>query len=831
MENGRHLCLLPSNAPVLTDGAQDQCRVSYGSSVGERISSPQRTSHITEIEREDLYERSICHHPSRNHAAQAAIKLQQHKKGRQRTGKKHKDILRALTQDELESDRYLQYRDKNRQKTDNKVWPDELEAAFQRGMRHITTSENTPTVAAPSRGPYDKLDNCRSGNQGFQAYTSSPFLYSTQGIYSHSLPPPTGMLGSHCPSVHRIEFDMFIVDAKGSRFHSYTSNQSDIGAPLKALDEVREWRELYPCLASYEQQGLLDSEVVLIEANLNLLEELPPTRSALSIHLFADIAQSGGRGNWRSKTTFYESKGNPVDVKKFYEAKGVQKTYPWENLECCYIPHTDDARLEIPLQSRWWVDLFCNITMRKKQAMPDRPWQALEEEWSSQYLQEMSVMQEIWTGSDDTDMPACRVAILLWKFSRTRHGETGIATWRKVRLSPQTGVNPGNPSPPPPSEQRIALDTTYQDLAIPSTSLCEEHSIHGEDIFVEDSEKIINSHQSTHDPPSPALTSDYTSSFPSSTSTSFPPSVTNDILSQGNSQEATFQHRSSFIPHDPIIVAQETDELHGDLELQYQHPKHTSQNSNYDLQDSQYFAQESFNSLTVGHTQPHEEDLYSCHETTEAPRESSEYRFASGQIRLAFASSRCLSTSQSPLYPAPAVAMMQIDSHSRLPQLGHDDSPSEPHLGHQHHHHYHQHAHQQQQQSEELDHGAFEMEHWDMESLVPAPWETGGEYVRRREDEAEEGMGEMIAKTGEIELDPSGWMGGHAELLGQELSMNEMANGFRHGHGHGHVLGEVGTEEAGEEFGYEGPVEEHDDDGREEEEGMGSTSSLRGRDG
>lgn len=134
MENDRHLYLLPSNASVLTDEAQDQCRVSYGSSVAERISSPQRTSHMTEVEGEDPYKRSIRPHPSRNHAAQAAIKLQQHKKGRQRTGKRHKDILRALTQDELESDRYLQYREKYGKEGHNKVWPDELEAAFQRGV-------------------------------------------------------------------------------------------------------------------------------------------------------------------------------------------------------------------------------------------------------------------------------------------------------------------------------------------------------------------------------------------------------------------------------------------------------------------------------------------------------------------------------------------------------------------------------------------------------------------------------------------------------------------------------------------------------------------------
>lgn len=701
-------------------------------------------------------------------------------------------------------------------------------------MRHIITSENTPTVAAPSQGPFDRLDNLRPGNQGFQAYTSPPFLSSTQGIYSHSLPPPTGILGSHCPSVHRIEFDMFIVDAEGSRFHSYTSNQSDIGAPPKALDEEREWRELYPCLASYEHQGLLDSEVVLIEANLDLLEELPPTRSALSIHLFANIARNGERGNWRSKTTFYESKGNPVDVKKFYEAKGVQKTYPWENLDYCCAPHTDEVRLEIPLQSRWWVDLFCNFTMRKKQVMPDRPWKALEEEWSSQYLQEMSVMQEIWTGSEDTDLPACRVAILLWKFAQTRHGETGTTTWRKVRLPLRAGVNSGNPSPPSLSESQIIPDTAFQDLAIPSTALCEEHSTHRVDIFVEDSEKIINNHRSTHDPPSPALTPDYTSSFPSSTSTSFPPSVTNDLLSHGNSQEAAFHHQSSFIPHDPIVVAQETDELGGDLELQYQQPKHTSQDSNYDLQDSQYFAQVSFNSLNIDHTRPHVEDLYNCHETTEAPRESSEYNFTSGQIRLALTASRCPSTPQSPLYHTPVVAMMQIDSHSRLPHQGHDDSLSEAHMGQQQHHHHHnhrhrhQHAHQQQPQPpepEEHEHGAFEIERWDMGSLVPAPWDAGGEYVRRWEDEAEEGVGEMIAKTGDIELDPNEWMGGHAELLGQKLSIHEMANGFRHGHRHehgqeatGHILGEVGMEEAGEEFGYEGLVGNHDGDGSEEEE-------------
>lgn len=134
MENDMRLYLLSSNGPVLTDGTQDQSRVSYGCSVGERISSSQRKSHITEIEGEDRYKRSVRHHPSRNHAAQAAIKFQQHKKARQRTRKRDENAVRALTQDELESDRYLQYREKYRQEDKNKVWPDELEAAFQRGM-------------------------------------------------------------------------------------------------------------------------------------------------------------------------------------------------------------------------------------------------------------------------------------------------------------------------------------------------------------------------------------------------------------------------------------------------------------------------------------------------------------------------------------------------------------------------------------------------------------------------------------------------------------------------------------------------------------------------
>ena len=415
--------------------------------------------------------------------------------------------------------------------------------------------------------------------------------------------------------------------------------------------------------------------------------------------------------------------------------------------------------------------------------MLDPAWQKQEEEWSRRYLQEMSVMQEIWMGADDG---SCRVATLLWRFSQTQHGEPGIATWRKViPPPPRIRVNSPVPSSPPPLQHSMVLDTALQELAIPQpTPLHIGRFAHGVDIFAEDSENIVNGSQSSYSSPSPALASEYTHSFPSSTSTSFPPSVTNDLIFQANPQEpkscpqeVTLHHHDIFAVQESLDFSQETHRLYEDPETQYQDHKYETQDSGLHPQDPPYYTRETLNSLSRCHTQQQVGDLYRAHEDIQPSMEHShsEAGFAECQPQLIFEDAhRCLpiAQSQSVSYSAPAM-----------------QNGSQPHHDQTHVHHsksklyqlHHNHQHHQHQQPE---HESLDLEPWAAAAgaLVSTNTTTAWEQqFRFRSPEADYlgsvSVGEVVTKTSEIELDPSQWMG-----IGMGAVGEHVAEMLRHPH-------------------------------------------------
>ena len=134
--------------------------------------------------------------------------------------------------------------------------------------------------------------------------------------------------------------------------HLYTTMQSEIGAQSRSLKQDRDWRSNYPGLARIAQTYQpLTSEIILLEANLALMEDLPPKGSSLSIHLFADLADQRHGSTWRSRTTFFEAT----------EAKDVCL----KTLNVVQDDLSRRTRLEIPLESTWWVRLFHQITARR----------------------------------------------------------------------------------------------------------------------------------------------------------------------------------------------------------------------------------------------------------------------------------------------------------------------------------------------------------------------------------------------------------------------------------------------------------------------------------
>lgn len=479
-------------------------------------------------------------------------------------------------------------------------------------------------------------------------YARTHYGDPVQAAYStaQALPPPVGILGSnapgHGPFLSRIEFEMYILSPSGERIHNHTSNQAEIGAPSRALEEVCNWRSSYPLLENYYGQGQLDSEIILVESNLSLLSEYPPNGSTLSIGFNVNMAGLAGNERWSTKTEYYENNGQPVDMRAFYALNQIRKTFPWDTPNVFPGSGRSDVKLEIPLQSTWWVQLFTKMAKRKQETNHHPYLSQQEDEWSRRYLQEMSIMQELWVNRESDGASDSRVAIILWKFSQTRAGVAGTTTWRKLKPPPaRIKVNSPIQSPAPPLQHSLVLDSALQTLAMPqAVSVNAERFLHKANLFAEDTEGIVTEPRSARDSASPALSLDYTTSFPSSTSTSFPPSVTHGYLSHEESQESACYSQESERSRNGSLDAQYSFAFPHESCYPYQEPGAYNEDLTYisgsqeiESQDQAYYSQQSFDSRPDYHAQS-QYDSFNGELTHDTPY--SAHNFTGGQIQLSF---------------------------------------------------------------------------------------------------------------------------------------------------------------------------------------------------
>ncbi|KAL8703480.1 MAG: hypothetical protein Q9201_003323 [Fulgogasparrea decipioides] len=503
----------------------------------------------------------------------------------------------------------------------------------------------------------DSYARCRYGEIGQMACSSTL-----------SIPPPGGILGSNVPPsgplLNRIELEMFVLSPTNEQIHKYTSTQTNIGAPSRALEEVHNWHTSFPRLASYYDQGQLNSDIILIESNLDLLAELPPKGSSLYIGCIINIVGASSRDRWSYKTDYYTDNGQPVDMRPFYAMNKKPRTTDWDEPNVFRSSGNSDIQLEIFLQSNWWAHLFANMAGRKQDACCDPELLQQEEQWTRRYLEEMSIMQEVWVSSGTDSVRHDRVAIILWQFSQTRVGQAGTTTWRKLFLPPdRSKVNSPIQSPTPPLQQAMVLDTTLRTLAMPQPlSVNAERFLQQSNLFADDSEQIVSGTQSAQDSPSPALSPDYSNSFPSSTTTSFPPSVTHGYLSHEESQESA-------------CFSQESDS-HRQGRLASQHSYIFSQESTYiykkqdtfdedllripepALQESAYYSQQCFGSIPQLQC-PMQYNTYDDESSHSGL--AGTHDFAGGHIQLSFQQHGAISDPHPPPYNSPSLTAADIE--------------------------------------------------------------------------------------------------------------------------------------------------------------------------
>jgi len=434
-------------------------------------------------------------------------------------------------------------------------------------------------LAANGFGP-DGESGTRPGNVKHEEATGCWTSISTSKLnYNHApqsshlnaLPPsPAETVGSDWnspPTIRSVKFEMSLSkkekDTNLRVLHIYTSIQSETASAPRLLDNVVDWRTFFPPLSAFHCQGQIDCPIFLFDTNLSLTDSHPGFGTSLAIDLSVNVAQGMALTNWQSHTRFYEERGHLVDLgifeqeKQRYHAEQGRPVNleslksPWRDLECSPTKGTADCWLsEVPLKSLWWVGVFSKIILRKQAAEATKDLEAIkqEEEYAHQYLQGISVMQEIWATPRGYENPRDqRVAILLWKFGKAQKGEVPTTSWR--RLEP-----PAYPfqvqSPTPPAQQPpLTLDTTLHNaMGRPAVPYGDYYNPQPS-IFAENAEELLQ--ETLSDGSSPAMTPnlDYGyASLPSSTSTSFPSEISNSGYHSHLTPESSFQSQDSSFP-------------------------------------------------------------------------------------------------------------------------------------------------------------------------------------------------------------------------------------------------------------------------------------------
>lgn len=310
------------------------------------------------------------------------------------------------------------------------------------------------------------------------SHSSSRSHSSFTHPFTGDLPPPYLTLGSNVRNnnsnlIHGVSFDMWAsapneVNSIENELHVYTRLQGEPNqpvAPPMPLENIPDWRTAFPHLVPLvdDLSRPLDCDIILLEVNLELMADFPPSRSKLGIQLALDFIDSP----WGGLATTTQM------------AEWVCSTYIYEGGH-----KTKDAHHSLPkpvastvkpfFESSWWAELFTQLTQEKRMAENSGNAEASRssDEHIRRFFRSLSAVQELHaspgpsrkrrhatskyvgssTGAEDK-----RMGILLWKFRQTRPGEVGTTTWRRLTPPNEARTTANNPH-----------ETTGMDIPIPT---------------------------------------------------------------------------------------------------------------------------------------------------------------------------------------------------------------------------------------------------------------------------------------------------------------------------------------------------------------------------
>ena len=424
------------------------------------------------------------------------------------------------------------------------------------------------------------------------------------------------------PTIRQVKFAMELYKARTSDvIHTYTSIQCVTASTPRLLEGLKHWRTLYPPLAEQYDQGKIDCPMFLFDTKLSLMEDLPGCNAQLSIQNFLDVTQGIHYTNWQSHTSFYEEEGCPVDLAKFY--KGSKLGNSLVHLTVHPSTRATDSKLEgLPLKTQWWSAVFSKMIMQhlKARASTDADAVKFEDENIERYIRGISVMQEIYASSRAPDSERMRVAILVWKFSRSRKGEVATTSWHPLLHS----VSPGlvETPIPPQLQQDSGLDSTIQDAleTQPAAPFGDFYNPQPS-MFADNAEELIDATLSEDSSPNSTSPLDYVS-FPSSTSTSFPFNISNSCYPPDTGQASSFQSEDSAYSSLTSFASRDS-QYHSQELIMETHDVYNSQEGVYHSQDALYH-----------HTTDQIYDWSAAH--TLLPNGNACHDFTGGKIQLSY---------------------------------------------------------------------------------------------------------------------------------------------------------------------------------------------------
>ena len=491
--------------------------------------------------------------------------------------------------------------------------------------------------------------------------------------YPGALSPSVETLGSDLhsgPTIRSVNFLMalFKGEKRGPQIvlHKYTSIQTEMGSAPRALEDISEWRTMFPQLAKYHDRGETRAPIFLFESNISLMNIYQGEGSSLGTELILYYTQGTGYGDWHALTRFYHDKGHEIDLKKFSE-RSQDPGKPYNELDWRPNLTTGDVRLEIPLKSKWWAKLFSNIisgnekagARAKKAGNPQIVKD--EEELTRRYLKDISVMQELWATPRINGAVPQRMAFILWNFKQTRKNEAATTSWRRV-LAPTTPFEPTTRMMQP----HMTLDTVIEDARVqrPLSAGSDYYNFPAfqSGIFMNNTGGLVAAPLSEESSPGIAESPDYRS-FPSSTTTSFPSSISNSIYPMPLSQESEHAVFGSFDSQSST----------------YEVANHSQES--YEFQDNPYHPQDSIyrnvGTPTYEYTPQHAQAAGTSHD------------FTGGEIQLQYDAP--MIAPRANMIPQPQLIehLEQFDGNEKTEQHHDDSSQDEPNLQQAYAEHFH----------------------------------------------------------------------------------------------------------------------------------------------